>query len=145
MSHTTRVTETRIHDLAMLARAVDKLNAEQGLGLVYREGGSVQLWSTTKSVAATVYVPGTRFNVGFERAPDGNGFSPIFDAHGGEIYRVLGQGREIAKTTDERNLSNIGKLMQAHTIVALQSAALMQGATVSGHQNAAGQYVMLVQ
>lgn len=144
MSHTTVVKDVRVHDLNHLRTAVENLNTSQSLGLTYEDGGMVNLWSTKRNVAANVRVPGTRFNVGFAAAEDGNGYVPVFDAHGGEIYRVLGQGREIAQTAEERNLSNIGKLMQAHTLAALTSAAMMQGATVSMSEPVAGQYVLQV-
>lgn len=145
MSHTTRVSDVRVHNVQALFSAVDALQRRSGVRMTIKENADCRLWATSKvRCAVVVTVDGCRFDVGFEKAKDGIGLVPVFDSHGDELYQHLGQGREQAKTAAEQALCNIGKLMQEYAYHAVQHEALMQGATVAGTMNEAGQYVLTV-
>ena len=145
MSHTTRVSEVRVHNVAALERAVASLNAEAGTKITMKRDADCRLWGSAKERCDVVLtVEGCRFDVGFQKAKDGIGLVPIFDAHGHELYQHLGQGREQAKTTEEYSLCHVGRLMQAYAREAIYHEALMQGASVTMHTNPTGQLVMMV-
>lgn len=127
MSHTTRVSNVKITDIAAAKAAVETLNRDHNLGLTFTQPAQVRLWSEERAVAFAIGVPGTRFNVGFE-GNEQDGYSPIFDAHGGELSRVIGGGQHLAKTVEERNLSNIGKFMHAYGVEAVRNVAQTAGA-----------------
>lgn len=131
MSHTTTVKSVIIKDLNALEQAVHSINKLEGMSLSFRRNGKVRLWSESRDVAASIDIPGVGqgLNVGFE----GNqkiGYTPIFDAHGGWIAEYLGAGQHIAKTTEEKNLSNIGKLMQAYAAEVVRGEAMDLGLLV---------------
>ena len=148
ISHTSRVADVRVQDIEALKSAVQDL-AKQGLPVRLEENGTCRLWSQAPRMPYVVKVGNTsgpnRFDVGFEKAKDGVGYVPVFDAHGGWLGQVLGQGQDIAKTHEERLLSNIGKLMQSYTVHALQNEAWKQGGHVQMAQQADLSYIMIVQ
>lgn len=131
MSHTTKVNSVRVHNVQALATAITELNASTGLNITMHENTTCRLWgSSTAKCDVVLKIPGQRFDVGFQKAPDGNGLVPIFDAHGGELYRVIGQGSEICQTREDHNLSNIAKVMQAYTQQAIYAEALAQSGNI---------------
>jgi len=145
MSHTTTVSEVRVHSKAALSAAVDMLRSRNGLKISMKDNAACRLWgSNTVHCEHVVAIDGCRFDVGFQKAKDGIGLVPVFDSHGGELAVHIGQGAAQAKTPAEHALSNIGKLMQEYAFQAIWMEALMQGATVNHMTNDAGQYVLTV-
>lgn len=143
MSHTTRVKAVKVLDLNALEAAVQNFARERKVNISFERNAPVRLWSTTPKVDAVVKVPGTRFDLGFERQEDGS-YTPVFDAHGGYLAAVLGGGRELAKTPEEHMLSQIGGIMQAYTREVLMRTAHAQGALVSEHIAADGTVVLQI-
>ena len=144
MSHTTRIAEVRIHDIAALETTIRQLQ-EQGINVTLERDAPCRIWGQAPVKPFVVKNHAGRFDVGFEKAADGNGYTPIFDYHGGELYRVLGQGKEQAKDHSENVLSNIAKLMQAYSINALTNAAYGAGGTLNTVKQEDGSYIMIVQ
>lgn len=143
MSHTTRISQVRINDAEALRLAVQDLQSK-GIKVSFHENAPCRIWGRSVTCPYVVRNDAGRFDVGFEKAEDGVGYTPVFDYHGGELYHVLGQGREIAKSPEDQRLSNIGKLMQAYTLQALQVEAYKQGGMVSFQEAANNSYVMVV-
>lgn len=144
MSHTTRVSEVRVHDIDALQAAVTELQS-QGVNVTLERDAPCRIWGQAPIKPFVVHNHAGRFDVGFEEAKDGNGYTPIFDYHGGELYNVMGQGKQQAKTPEERVLSNIARLMQAYAIKALSNAAYQAAGTVNTVKQEDGSYIMLVQ
>jgi hypothetical protein len=145
MSHTTRVQDIRVHNVTALEAAVAAMNVTMNGKLTLKKDADCRLWGSAKQrCEAVVTVQGCRFDVGFEKAKDGNGLVPVFDAHGYELYTHLGQGKEIAKTPAEQTLCHIGKLMQAYAFEAIKHEALLQGASFTHTLNPTGQLVMAI-
>lgn len=147
ISHTTKVSSVRVHDIAALRAAVAALQQE-GLPVSLEENAPCRLWSQNPKMPYVVKVNNAsgrnRFDVGFEKAADGKGYIPVFDYHGNWIGEVLGQGFNVAKTNEERVLANIGKLMQAYSVQALQNEAYRQGCSVTLTRKG-DDYVMIAQ
>ena len=137
MSHTTTVKSVKVTNVQAMRRAVEALNAAQGTNYVFTDNGHCQLWGTKKSCAFTITVPGVRMglNVGFE-GNEAEGYTPVFDAHGGWIAEHLGGGRSLAKTPDEINLSNIGKLMHQYSLEVVRTVAGEAGCMLTEQFNA---------
>lgn len=142
MSHTTRVKAVKVLDLNALEAATANFARERGVNISFERNAPVRLWSTTPKVDAVIKVPGTWFDLGFERQDDGS-YTPIFDAHGGYLAKVLGGGRELAKTPEEQMLSNIGGIMAAYAREVLVRTAQAQGALV--HEFVAPDGTMVLQ
>lgn len=146
MSHTTRVNEVRVHNKAALLAAVEQVQQKHGVRITVKENAECRLWASQRAKCDVVLsIAGCRFDVGFQQAKDGAGLTPIFDSHGNELYQYLGQGREVAQTSEEKAMMHIGKLMQEYAYQALYAEAMTQSASVDVAVNEANQYVMTVQ
>lgn len=144
MSHTTKVNSVKITSIAALERAVQTLNNQKGLNLTVRRNAPCKLWYENRQCAVVVDVPGVQMglNVGFE-GNEQTGLTPIFDAHGGWIAKHIGGGKALAKTTEERQLANIGALMHAYAVEAVRDVAGASGAMITEEFNpATGETVM---
>lgn len=144
MSHTTTIKTVKVTNVNAMERAVAQLNQKHGLNLKFQRGGSVQLWYEAKPCAFTVTIPGVRkgLNVGFQ-GTEAEGYTPLFDAHGGWIAEHIGGGKKLAKTDDERNLANIGMLMHAYAVEQVREVAGQANCMVGEEFNpATGEMVM---
>lgn len=146
ISHTTRLNNVSVRDIAALRAAVEQINAAKGLNLSVKENSTCRMYFAEDNVPCdvVVHVPGCRFDLGFRKTAN-NTYEAVFDAHGGELARFLGGGQHIAKTDEERKLSNIGGLMQAYTQKVLETAAMNNGFSVyAQHDEATGNLIMQI-
>lgn len=135
-----------MHNKAALLAAVDEVQKKHGVRITVKHNAECRLWASQRAKCDVVLsIAGCRFDVGFQQAKDGSGLTPIFDSHGNELYQYLGQGREHAKTTEEKAMMHIGKLMQEYAYQAIYAEALTQGAMVDAGVNEHGQYVLAIQ
>lgn len=123
MSHTTRVAAVKIMSINALKAAILQLNAKKGVKIELLENTGARVWARSINCPYVVRVPGCRFDIGLEASKDGKGFTLVYDYHGNEIYKHLGQGAQQAKTSEEQHLSHVGQLMQAYGVHAMQEAA----------------------
>jgi hypothetical protein len=146
MSHTTSVKTVKVTDIRAMEAAVQHMNETKGTNLKMVMGGEVQLWFEKQKCAFVINVPGVQrnLNVGFQ-GNEAEGYSPVFDSHGGWIAKYIGGGKDMAKTQDEHNLANIGGLMHAYAVQSVRNVASSAGSQIDlTYNNATGETVMLV-
>lgn len=130
MSHTTSIGNVVVRDIAALNSAVTDLQ-KAGIECAIATGDRPRLWGPGPVCDYVLKLPKCRFDVGFEKNANGDGYTPITDLHDGLVAQHIGARTKASGNAGDRAQHAIGQLMQAYTRHATVNAARKSGMTVS--------------
>jgi hypothetical protein len=135
MSHTTKLNNVVIRDVAALTAAVAELQAA-GVRCELKTNAKPRMYYGNQhgDCDYVLSLKDSQYDVGFDRQKDGT-FVPVFDEWNGHVSRQIGADAAVCpmpNTPEGRAQHAIGKFMQFYAKNAAINAAVSQGYMVEG-------------